>query len=271
MRMETSTARGVSGGDGPLLAEERRRRIMEALARRGAVGVATLSQALGCSEATLRRDLQRLEEENLLRRTHGGAMLVGDNPEVELFPLDKATLQVIEKRAIADAAARLVAPGEVVALNGGTTTQDVARRIRAIANLRVVTNSVGVAAELAGAPDLEVTLTGGTLRGSLELSGPLAEQSLRNVYVDTAFIGVDGLTVQHGLTTYNQAEASINRIMIGQARRVIVVADHTKIGRVTMALIAPARDVAALVTDAAAPRDHLDELRSAGIEVVVAV
>jgi len=269
--METGTVRVVIGKDAPLLAEERRRRIMEALGRRGIVGVAVLSQALGCSEATLRRDLQRLEEENLLRRTHGGAMLVGDNAEVELFPLDKATLQVVEKRAIADAAARLVAPGEVVALNGGTTTQEIARRIREIANLRVVTNSIGVAAELAGAPDLEVTLTGGTLRGSLELSGPLAEQSLRNVYVDTAFIGVDGLTVQHGLTTYSQAEASINRIMIGQARRVIAVADHTKIGRVMMALIAPARDMAALVTDAAASRDHLDELRAAGIEVVVTV
>ncbi len=127
----------------------------------------------------------------------------------------------------------------------------------------IVTNSVGVAAALAGAPGLEVTLTGGTLRGSLELFGPLAEQSLRNLYVDTAFIGVDGLTARHGLTTYNQVEAYINRIMIGQARRAIVVVDHTKIGRVMMALIAPVRDVVALVTDAAAPRAHLDELRAA--------
>jgi len=113
------------------------------------------------------------------------------------------------------------------------------------------------------------TLPKTALRGSLELSGPLAEQSLRNVYVDTAFTGVDGLTLWQGLTTYNQAEAYINRVMIGQARRVIAVADHTKLGRVMMALIAPARDIAAVVTDAAAPRDHLDELRAAGIEVVV--
>jgi len=272
MRTGIGAARVTAGEMGaPLLAEERRRRVMEALARRGAVGVAALSHALGCSEATLRRDLQRLEEEGLLRRTHGGAMLAGDSAEAELPPWDKATLQVAEKRAIADAAARLVAPGECVALNSGTTTLEVARQLRAIDALRVVTNSVGVAAELAGAPGLEVTLTGGTLRGSLELSGPLAEQSLRNIYVDTAFIGVDGLTAQHGLTTYNQVEAYINRAMIGQARRVIVVADHTKIGRVMMALIAPARDVAVLVTDAAAPRDHLDRLRAAGIEIVVAV
>jgi len=270
--MGTGSASVMAGDGGPsLLAEERRRRIMAALARRGAVQVSALSQALGCSEATLRRDLRRLEEEGLLRRTHGGAVFTGDSPEAEPLPQDKATLQVVEKRAIAVAAARLVAPGEVVALNGGTTTLEVARLLRPIDNLRVVTNSVGIAVELAGAPGLEVTLTGGTLRGSLELFGPLAEQLLRNVYVDTAFIGVDGLTVRHGLTTYNQAEAYINRIMIGQARRVIVVADHTKIGRVTMALIAPVGDVVALVTDAAAPRAQLDELRAAGIEVVVAV
>lgn len=272
MRMGDGLAQATGSDRGtPLLAEERRRRVMEALARRGAVSVAALSRALGSSEATLRRDLQRLEEEGLLRRTHGGAVLAGDSAEAELFPPDKAALQVVEKRAIADAAARLVAPGEVVALNGGTTTLEVARRLRAVEGLRVVTNSVGVAAELAGTPSLEVTLTGGTLRGSLELFGPLAEQALRNIYVDTAFIGVDGFTLQHGLTTYNQAEAYINRIMIGQARRVIVVADHTKIGRVMMALITPARAIAALITDTAAPRDQLDEMAAAGIEVVVAV
>jgi len=267
----TRAAQMVVDGAAPLLAAERRRRIMEVLARRGAVGVVTLSHSLGCSEATLRRDLQRLEDEGLLQRTHGGAVLSGGGPEAELFPSDKAVLQVGEKRAIALAAARLIAPGETVALNGGTTTLEVARQLRAIDNLRVVTNSVGVASELAGVLGLEVTVTGGTLRGSLELSGPLAEHSLRNLYVDTAFIGVDGLTAQHGLTTYNQSEAFINRAMIGQARRVIAVADHTKIGRVLMALIAPADVLATLITDSAAPRTHLDEVRAAGIEVVVAV
>lgn len=258
-------------GELPLLGAERRRRIVEVLARRGVVGVAALSLALRCSEATLRRDLQRLEDEGLLRRTHGGAVLTGASPEAELFPSDKAVLQVAEKRAIALAAARLIAPGETVALNGGTTTLEVARQLRAIDNLRVVTNSVGVASELAGLSGLEVTVTGGTLRGSLELSGPLAEHSLRGLYVDTAFIGVDGLTAREGLTTYNQSEAYINRAMIGQARRVIVVADHTKIGRVMMALIAPINALTTLITDSAAPPTQLDELRAAGLDVVVAV
>jgi len=254
-----------------MLAVERRRRIMEILARRGSVQVVALSQVLGCSEATLRRDLQRLEEDSLLLRTHGGAIIVGDGPQIEPVPQDKATLQVVEKHAIGIAAARLVSPGDVIALNGGTTTLEVARRLRSLENLRVVTNSVGIAADLAGAPGMEVTMTGGTLRGSLELTGPQAEQVLRNVYVDTAFIGVDGLTIQHGLTTYNQAEAHINRTMIGQARRVVVVADHTKIGRVTMSLIAPVQDIGVLVTDVAVRREQLDGFRDMGIEVIVAI
>jgi len=261
-------------GPRPLLGEERRRRIARALARQGAVQVTWLSRDLGCSEATLRRDLQRMEDDGLLRRTHGGAVVDATDSGVATEPSlrDKAVLRAAEKQAIATAAARLIAPGDVVALNGGTTTVEVARRLRdhAPESLRVLTNSVGVAVELADVPGMDVMLTGGSLRGSLELSGPLAEQSLRDLYVDTAFIGVDGLTVAHGLTTYNQAEAYINRAMMGRARRVVVVADHTKIGRVTMALIAPARAMAVLVTDALAAPDELAGFRAAGVEVIVA-
>jgi DeoR family transcriptional regulator of aga operon len=255
----------------PLIGEERRRRILEVLARRGAVQVSELTKAFGYSEATLRRDLQRLENEGRLRRAHGGAVDVGDSAELELPPNDKAILQVAEKQAIAAAAAQLVRPGEVIALNGGTTTLELARKLKTIGDLRVVTNSIGIATELAGLPGVEVTVTGGALRRTLELIGPLAEQALVNFYVDKAFIGVDGLSVQHGLTTYNQAEAQADRTMIGQARRVIVVADHTKLGRVTMALIVSIRGVATVVTDSGAAAAQLDALRSAGLEVVVGV
>ena len=254
-----------------LIGEERRRRILEVLARRGAVQVTALTKALRCSEATLRRDLLRLEREGRLRRTHGGAVDLADGPDLELPPQDKAVLQVTEKRAIATAAARLIHPGEVIALNGGTTTMELARKLRAIDDLRVVTNSIGVATELAGLPGVEVTVTGGTLRGTLELIGPLAEQSLPNLFVDMAFIGVDGLTVEHGLTTYNQAEAQTNRTMIAQARSVVVVADHTKFGRRTMALIVPISRISAVVTDAGVAAEQLDALRMAGVEVVIGV
>jgi DeoR family transcriptional regulator, aga operon transcriptional repressor len=254
-----------------MFGEERRSQILDRLSRQGSVSVTALSRSLGCSEATLRRDLEAMARAGLVRRTHGGALLPEmDHTQRELRPRDKATLCAVEKRAIGLAAARLVEPGDVVAFNGGTTTVQVARALRSAARLRVVTNSIGVATELAGQPSVEVTLTGGMVRGSLELCGPLAEQSLRDFYVHIAFIGVDGLTARHGLTTYNQMEAHANRAIITRAERVVVVADHTKIGRVTMALIAPAQDIQTVITDAAAPPDELAALQEAGVEILIA-
>jgi DeoR/GlpR family transcriptional regulator of sugar metabolism len=253
-----------------MLAEERRQQILHALSRQGAVTVTILSQTLGYSESTLRRDLQRMARAGLLRRTHGGAVVERTYVEPEPRPQDKAVLHRAEKRAIGHAAARLVAPGDVVALNGGTTTVQVAHAFRGIADLHVVTNSIAVAAELADQA-VEVTVTGGTLRRSLELAGPLTEQTVGDLYVRTAFIGVDGLSLQYGLTTYNLIEARTNRAIIERAERVVVVADHTKIGKVTTALIAPCRVVSTLITDAAAPPERLDELRMAGIEVIIAL
>jgi DeoR/GlpR family transcriptional regulator of sugar metabolism len=116
-----------------------------------------------------------------------------------------------------------------------------------------------------------VTVTGGSLRRSLELSGPLTEQAMRDPHVHTAYIGVDGLSLDHGLTTYNLIEARTNRAIIDHAERVVVVADHTKIGKVTTALIAPCQVVSTLVTDAGAPEECLDQFRAAGIDVLLAL
>lgn len=253
-----------------MLGEERRDRILQALDLQGAVKIAALRALLGCSEATLRRDLQQLEDDGLLRRTHGGAVRLKPEALHERSLRDKAALCAEEKQAIGRTAAALVTPGAVIALNGGTTTAQVARALRQLPNLRLVTNSIGVAAELADQSNVEVTVTGGTLRGSLELYGPHAEQMLRQLFVRTAFLGVDGLTLQHGLTTYNPLEAHTNQVIISRAERVVVVADHTKIGRVTMALIAPCSAIHMLITDRAAPPDELDALRAAGIEVLLA-
>lgn len=249
---------------------ERREHILSLLAQEGTVGAAALSRRLGCSVATLRRDLQAMEEAGLLRRTHGGALRPHAQGTREPSIAEKAAICAAEKRAIAAAAARLVGPGATLAFTGGTTTVQVARAVRAVPRLRAVTNSIGVAAELVEAPDVEITVTGGRLRGSLEMHGPLAEQALRDLYVDIAFIGVDGLTLRHGLTTYNQLEAAVNRLLIERARRVVAVADHTKIGRVTLALIAPSLAMHTLITDAAAPVDDVEALRAAGIDVIIA-
>jgi DeoR/GlpR family transcriptional regulator of sugar metabolism len=254
----------------PILSSERRDRILDVLDRHGAVKLSTLHETLGFSEATLRRDLQQLESEGLLRRTYGGAMRLKPETALELSVHDKAAICAAEKQAIGRAAAGLVAPGDVIALNGGTTTVQVARALRQMPRLRLVTNSIGVATELAAQPNVEVTVTGGTLRGSLELYGPQAEQTLQQLYVHTAFLGVDGLTIRQGLTTYNPLEAHTNQAIIARAERVVVVADHTKIGRVTLAVIAPCSAIHVLITDSAAPASEIDALTNAGIEVLIA-
>ncbi len=253
-----------------MMGGERRDRILTALDRHGSVKVGDLSDMLGFSAATLRRDLRIMEDDGLLRRTHGGAIRLKPEAVHERTVRDKAALCADQKEAIGRAAARLVAVGDVIALNGGTTNARVARALRHVRNLRLVTNSIGVAAELADQPNVEVTVTGGTLRGSLELYGPSAESMLQGLYVRTAFLGVDGLTLRHGLTTYNPLEAHTNQVLIARAERVVVVADHTKIGQVTMALIAPCSAIHVLITDPAASGSELNALRAAGIEVILA-
>jgi DeoR/GlpR family transcriptional regulator of sugar metabolism len=254
----------------PLFATERRDRILDTLDQTGSVTVSDLHVVMGASEATLRRDLQLMEDDGLLRRTHGGAVRLRPELAHERSVSDKARLCSVEKQAIGRAAARLVSAGDVVALNGGSTNVQVARALRHIENLRLVTNSIGVAMELAGQPNVEVTVSGGTLRGSLELYGADAEHMLEHLYVRTAFLGVDGLSFRQGLTTFNPLEAHTNQVIISRADRVVVVADHTKIGRVTLALIAPCSVVHTVITDSAAPAQELEALREAGIEVIFA-
>ena len=255
-----------------MLGELRRELVLQALAEKGSVTVAQLSECLRCSQATLRRDLQQLEGLGLLRRTHGGAVpQLTDSGQPEQTPRVKAGLHIPEKVAIGSVAAGLVADGDVIAFNGGTTTLEVARAIRQKGgSFRVVTNSLAVANELVDQPNVEVMVLGGRLRISLEMSGPQPEQLLEGIFINTAFIGVDGLTVKHGITTYNQSEARTNSAIIAHAERVVVVADHTKIGRLTMALISPISSVHVLITDAAVPESGLQALRDAGIEILVA-
>ncbi len=253
-----------------MLGAVRRDAILRSLSQQGSIKVSALSRLLHCSEATLRRDLHHLEELGLLRRTYGGALLRAEATVPERTLRDRAMLCVEEKTAIAAAAARLVSDGDVIGLNGGTTTLHVARAIRYMGALRVVTNSLGAANELVDQPGMEVTVLGGRLRSTLEMSGPQPELLLEGIFLNTAFIGVDGLTAKHGLTTYNQLEAHTSLAIIRRAERVVVVADHTKIGRLTMALIAPVSAAHILITDTGSPERRLAPFRDAGLEVVVA-
>ncbi len=230
------------------------------------MGVSDLCARLGVSAATIRRDLERLEQQRLLTRTHGGAVAQGVLYELPLRY--KSGRHQHEKKRIAAAAAALVADGAAIGLSGGTTTTEVARGVVDRQRLTVVTNALNIASELAIRPNLKLVVTGGYARSeSYELVGPLAEQSLSGLNLDIVFLGADGFTTEAGLTTHHEVEAHTDLALIDRASRVVCVADSSKIGKVAFARICGIERVHELITDSNADRVVLDELREAGLTV----
>jgi DeoR/GlpR family transcriptional regulator of sugar metabolism len=250
--------------------------ILEELLRNGRVTVEDLSRQLQVNSSTIRRDLERLERQNLLRRVHGGAVSVDVMAYVgyagNLTFQENINKQVEEKSHIAQAAARLIQPGDTISISPGSTTTHLARCIRSlqIQNLTVVTNAVNIAMELAGLPGLDLILTGGIfLSDFFALVGPLAEKSLSEMYVSKAFVGVAGLTPERGLTGPNQLEALTYRVTIEHAQRTIVLTDYTKIGHIAVHRIAPVTKIHSLITDTKASPEILQTLRAMDIDVQV--
>jgi DeoR family transcriptional regulator, aga operon transcriptional repressor len=246
--------------------EERLSLILERLSQTGSVGVSGVATELGVSTASVRRDLQLLEEQHLLSRTHGAVA----NATVYELPLRyRSGSHKGEKRRIAAVAAERVDDTvATVGMTGGTTTTEVARRLADRLGLTVVTNALNIASDLALHPDIKLIVTGGTARSeSYELVGPLAESTLAGLNLDVVVVGVDGISVGGGLTTYHEVEAATNRAMIGRARRVIVVADGSKVGKLALARICDIEAVDELITDASADAAEMARLEAAGVTV----
>jgi DeoR family transcriptional regulator of aga operon len=243
-------------------------RILEQLSSTGSVAVAELSGELGVSSATVRRDLALLEDQRLLARAHGGAVALGVLYELPLRY--RGTRRHEETARIALAAVERVPEGVAVGMTGGTTTTEVARRLSDRSQLTVVTNSLNIASELAVRPNLKLVVTGGVARAeSYELVGPFAEAALAALNLDIAIIGVDGISVAAGLTTHHEVEAHTNRAMILRARRVIVVADSSKVGQVAFARICDLERVDEVISDIAADPAVVAAIRDAGIEMTL--
>ncbi len=253
-----------------LLKEQRQQRIIEALQGSGQVTVADLSRRFGVSEVTVRRDLRELDARNLLRRAHGGA-IGAPALSADLPVLQRMKHHAHCKDAIGRAAAALIQDGEAVLLGSGSTTSFVARHLVGRHSLTVITNALTVATELAAAAGVTVVVTGGVLRPSeLSLIGHIAEQSLREVRVDKVIIGIPAISLEAGLTNDYLPEVMTDRTIIQMSPQVIVVADHTKFGRVASAYLAPLERVSTLVTDAEADPAQVSAFEQRGIRVIVA-
>lgn len=251
------------------LPAERHRRIEELIRSRRAVRVSALSDLLGVSEVTIRRDLEELESRGLLERTHGGAIRsqrIGTEP-----PYVEAIASHAEaKRAIGEQAAASVRPGDTIFLNGGTTTLEVFRHLT-VPGVKIVTNHVGMALEAADR-SLELILVGGEYRApSNSCVGGFATEAIRRVFATRSFIGVEGVSLRSGLTTPAAPEAEIARMMIEQTQGpVVVVADSSKVGTVADFVIAPLERLTGFVTDAGVDEGYLAEIETSGIGVTVA-
>jgi DeoR family transcriptional regulator, aga operon transcriptional repressor len=274
----TQPANVLSGMDGAYSAlpgkqQSRLTTILGVLRQSGLVTVESLSAELGVSVVTIRRDLDQLERDGLLQRTHGGAVSI-EPLFYEPFKNDRsfqAQLEKLaeEKRRIGRAAAALVKPGETIALTPGTTTTEVIRGLPLNQNNTVVTNTINIAMELSKRKDLEVFVTGGHLRGDwFSLVGPTAIQSLEQIIVHTLFIGADGIDSTCGATCFSSDESDLNSAMVKLSRRRIAVVDHSKFGIVAGWRICQTTDLHTLITDMGATDEMIEPFRQAGIEVI---
>ena len=256
-----------------MLARHRQSLILQAVRNEGSARVSDLTQQLGVSDMTIRRDLEVLAKDGLVEKVHGGAVLPGSHGGHEPAFEEKLVLERSEKNSIARAATSLVRPGTAIAIAAGTTTFALAQCLLEVPGLTIVTNSLRVANLFSGnrGPDVaSVVLTGGMRTASDALVGPVADLTIASLHFDTLFLGCTGLDAEVGLSTQNLAEAETNRALIKVARRVVVLADHTKWGVIGLASFAPVDKIGVLVTDALLPADAHMALVGAGIgEIIV--
>lgn len=245
---------------------DRLRQITEAVQEAGRLGVAELAALTGASEMTVRRDLEALAAQGVLERYRGGArslLLRGEEPP---FGLRSQEGQETKARIAAEVAG-LIADGEAVVLDSGTTCLEVARALEQ-RRLTVMPLSLHSVNALTGAPHLTLLVPGGRPRpGELALTGPLTEASLAALRFDTAVIGCCGLNAANGLTAYDLDDAAVKRAAIASARRVIAVTEGAKLSRTALAFVAPAAALHAVVTDGSAPQDAVGALSAAGVTV----
>ncbi|HTT22071.1 MAG TPA: transcriptional repressor AgaR [Candidatus Sulfotelmatobacter sp.] len=252
-----------------MLNEERRRLILEMVKSDGRVLVGSLAKHFRTSQVTIRKDLDVLQAQGLILRSHGGALPAQTGVLEDPTLREKEKLHRKEKLQIAAAAAHMVKEGQVIILDSGTTTTAIARSLREFENLTVITNAVNIAAELSGS-SVEVLLTGGTLRkNSFSLVGPIAEETLHRLNADILFLGVDGFDIHYGLSTPNLLEAKVNRAMMDVARLTVAVCDSSKFGRRSLSSIAQVSEIQHLICDRGISKHDLAALKKAGLEITL--
>jgi len=251
--------------DQKVLAPQRWNNLRALIRDRGVIRLEDLCRQFKVSAATVRRDLDQLERNGAIRRVHGGAVSVEGRLDEPLFA-DKTSLSVREKRRIAEAALRFVAPGDTIYLDGGSTVLELARLLRERSNLTVVTNSLKAAHELSGRGPRLIVIGGELRRLSQTLVGPLTRLMLQELHLDKAFMGTIGFALQEGLTTTDPSEAFTKELVMGRARQVLLLADSTKAGKVSFASAGRWDGIHVVITDKPIP--FAKQLAKKGIKLI---
>lgn len=255
-------------GSLPSKSQIRREEIMQSLKKHGRLTIADIVRQFGCSEATVRRDLEQLERQGTIIRTIGGVMFNGFAPSREASFEEKKNISWLEKERIAETAVGLIEEGDIIGLSGGTTTYLIAKALKHLQGITVVTNAVNIAMELSDVDDIQVVVTGGILRNkSFELCGPLAAAMIQSLHINKMFLGIDGITQAHGITTYSDMEAQIAQALIARSNRVYAVFDETKIGRASLVSIAGLDVLDGCITNASPSNPFMAQLRNSGVEL----
>lgn len=233
-----------------MLAEERRRKILEILEEKGVVKTSNLSDKFSVTDITVRKDLDKLAKRGELERTHGGAISTDESTAFEPSHDQKAMVNMEEKKAIGRKAATLIKENTTIFLSTGTTSMQLIPHLKDKEDLDLLTNSLNCGYELSKVPDLDFSIIGGDFRRkSFALVGPIAQESFKYIYVDQLFLGVNGISKKYGITTPTMAEAKVCRSMIDVSKEIIVVADHSKFGEVVHGKISDIDVIDTIVTD----------------------
>ena len=251
---------------------DRREQILTLLKKDGSVKVVDLVKRFGVSIETIRRDLEALEMEGFLRRVYGGAVRESRRSEETLLQ-ERMVQNAAEKERIGKAAAAFVQDGDVIGIDVGTTTLEMARALlQRDLRIIVITNSIQIAATLSASEKIEVILIGGRVRhGELSVGGHmLTEANMRLFQTDKLFLGVGGITDKFGITDFREEETAFRRIGIERTKEVYALADHSKFGVTAMYHVCDADRIHTVVTDAGTGRDMISALRMKGAQVFIA-
>lgn len=250
-----------------MFAEERKEEILKVLKVQGKVKTLELSEKFNVSEPTIRRDISDLEKAGRLIRTHGGALPLHENDGEPTF-VEKIDKFSAEKAYIGKIAAAMITEGKNVILDGGTTTLEILKNITA-SDVTVITNSIEIAEYSEKMDNINLILLGGQFRWNTRaLVGPITERILRTFRADIAFVGMNGIDINSGMTTQNLMEATTKQVMMEVSKTVFVVADHSKFGKRELCVVSNLENISGIITDQGISESVIEEFENKHVDVL---